>query len=291
MTGRAILTKNGERDGMKLPLSFLSMGLSMGLAAGAILVAPAAASAENLADMSAGFERRSSLNGRANDGGELPPYLQCVPFAREVSGIQIYGDAYSWWDQAEGRYQRGNRPQVGAVMAFQPHRNMTLGHVAAVSKVIDRRTVLISHSNWSPINGRRGQIERDVRAVDVSPDNDWSMVRVWYDPLQEIGVTAWPVHGFIYGGTARGEAKPARGENRIAKLPPQGPVPAASSGDFTRAFADLGAPQKAAPKGPATNLQSARQSVRQSVRTAQAATPPALRRSDPVRDAIARYEK
>ena len=32
---------------------------------------------------------------------------QCVPFARAASGIQIYGDAWTWWDQAEGRYQIG----------------------------------------------------------------------------------------------------------------------------------------------------------------------------------------
>lgn len=48
-------------------------------------------------------------------GMELPPYLQCVPYAREVSGIQIYGDAHTWWDQAEGKFKRGKRPKVGAV--------------------------------------------------------------------------------------------------------------------------------------------------------------------------------
>jgi len=136
---------------------------------------------------------------------ELPPYLQCVPYAREVSGIQIFGDAYTWWEQAEGRYKRGNKPKVGAVMALRPYGNMTLGHVAAVSKVLDKRTVLLRHANWSPIDGRRGQIENDVRAVDVSPDNDWSEVRVWYAPLQELGTTAWPVEGFIYNDRDRSD--------------------------------------------------------------------------------------
>jgi len=83
-------------------------------------------------------------------------------------------------------------------MAFQPYGNMKLGHVAAVSRILDSRTVLLRHSNWSPINGRRGQVEDDVRAVDVSEDNDWSAVRVWYDPIQSLGGTAWPVSGFIY---------------------------------------------------------------------------------------------
>lgn len=135
--------------------------------------------------------------GAAVDG--LPPYLQCVPYARTVSGIQIYGDAHTWWDQADGRYARGAKPKVGAVMAFRPNGNSRLGHVAAVSKVIDSRTVLIRHANWSPINGRRGQIEDNVRAVDVSPENDWSAVRVWYGPSQALGTTQWPLAGFIYG--------------------------------------------------------------------------------------------
>ena len=99
------------------------------------------------------------LANAAISGQELPPYLQCVPYAREVSGIAIYGDAHTWWEQAAGRYDRGNKPRVGAVMAFVPHRNMRLGHVAAVSRVIDSRTVLLDHANWSPINGERGQIE------------------------------------------------------------------------------------------------------------------------------------
>ena len=129
---------------------------------------------------------------------ELPAYLECVPYAREVSGIRIYGDAWTWWDQAEGRYARGRTPIEGAVMAFRPHGTMRLGHVAAVSRVIDSRTVLLRHANWSPIDGRRGQVEDDVQAVDVSPANDWSEVRVWYAPLGDLGTTAWPVHGFIY---------------------------------------------------------------------------------------------
>ena len=137
------------------------------------------------------------------------PYLQCVPYARQVSGIQIYGDAWTWWGQAEGHYRRGSRPKVGAVMAFQPFGNMRLGHVAAVSRIIDSRTVLLRHSNWSPINGRRGQVEDDVRAVDVSDANDWSEVRVWYDPIQSLGGTAWPVTGFIYNERIDG-AKPGR---------------------------------------------------------------------------------
>lgn len=126
------------------------------------------------------------------------PYIQCVPYARKVSGIQLYGDAHTWWNQAASRYARGSQPKVGAVMAFRPHGAMQLGHVAAISRIVDSRTVLLRHANWSPIDGRRGQLEDNVRAVDVSPANDWSEVRVWYAPLGGLGTTHWPVEGFIY---------------------------------------------------------------------------------------------
>ena len=143
-------------------------------------------------------------------GAQLPPYLQCVPYARTVTGIQIRGDAWTWWDQAEGRYSRGFRPKLGAVMALRPHGNSHLGHVAAVSRVVDERTILIRHANWSPINGRRGQIEDNVRVIDVSPGNDWSAVRVWYAPIQALGGSVWPVQGFIYAGRSGPDRWPAK---------------------------------------------------------------------------------
>jgi surface antigen len=146
-----------------------------------------------------------------------PAHVECVPIARQQSGIQIYGDAHSWWKQAEGRYARGNSPKKGAVLAFKPHGAMTLGHVAAVSKVIDDRTVLVTHANWSVIDGRRGQIERNVRIIDVSEAGDWSQVRVWYAPLEDLGTTHWPVHGFIYPGTTPGN-QPRLDYARIDRL-------------------------------------------------------------------------
>lgn len=231
---------------MKLPLSLFAMA--------AIVSIPSAAFAEGSSDMAVGFENHRGEAPGSADGSELPAYLQCVPFARQLSGIQIYGDARSWWAQAEGRYQRGNRPKVGAVMAFQPHRNMTLGHVAAVSKVIDSRTVLISHSNWSPIDGRRGQVERNVRAVDVSAANDWSMVRVWYDPLQAVGPTPWPVHGFIYGGnpnsSPKDRASPRLAPKRLAQEDQPQTVRTSSSKRFSQAFADLNISAKSVPGAP-----------------------------------------
>lgn len=218
---------------MKLPLPLLSV--IAGLAA--------------LGFASEGVVHARTVELAPAQASELPPYLQCVPYAREVSGIQLFGDAHTWWVQAEGKYQRGREPKVGAVMAFVPTERMQLGHVATVVKVIDKRTVLLDHANWSPINGRRGQVERGVKAVDVSAKGDWSEVRVWYAPLQDLGTTRWPVAGFIYADGKPAKAKP---DTRLAAAPapkPQvslsAPVTAKPSRDFSKAFAAL--PEPASP--------------------------------------------
>ncbi len=125
-------------------------------------------------------------------------FWQCAPYAREVSGIQLRGDANTWWGQAVGRYERGHAPKEGAVLAFEATRRMRVGHVAMVSKVVSEREVLLTHANWS----RRGGIETDVRAVDVSDAGDWSLVKVWYGPQHDLGTSTYPTSGFIYSGKA-----------------------------------------------------------------------------------------
>ncbi len=125
-------------------------------------------------------------------------FWQCVTFARSVSGIEIRGNANTWWSQAEGRYERGHTPKAGSVLAFSPTSRMRVGHVAMVSKVVSDREVLLTHANWS----RPGAIETNVRAVDVSPAGDWSMVKVWYGPQGDLGTSAYPTKGFIYSGHA-----------------------------------------------------------------------------------------
>lgn len=127
---------------------------------------------------------------------------QCAPFARMFSGIQLFGNAATWWDKALGKYTRGQLPEIGSVMVFKAHGAMRVGHVATVSKVVSDRVIKVTHANWSIINGRRGQVENDVQVIDVSEKNDWSKVRVWYAPLQDLGRTAYPVYGFIYGKDA-----------------------------------------------------------------------------------------
>jgi surface antigen len=125
-------------------------------------------------------------------------YWQCVPFARLMSGIQIFGDARTWWQQAIGKYETGFQPKAGAVLCFKPTDRMRLGHVAVVSQVLTDRIVQITHANWSPIEGSRGKVEKDVTLVDVSPQGDWSQVKVWYDPSRDLGGSTYPTYGFIY---------------------------------------------------------------------------------------------
>ena len=124
---------------------------------------------------------------------------QCVPFAREASGIQIYGDAWTWWSQADGRYDRGHQPRVGSVIVFSKTGRLPMGHVAVVSRIVEQRVLMLTHANWSRQNGERGHAEQDVTLYDVSDDNDWSKVKVWYRDVDGLGGGIYPVSGFIYG--------------------------------------------------------------------------------------------
>jgi hypothetical protein len=165
--------------------------------------------------------------------------LQCVPYAREVSGIEIQGNARTWWGQAEGRYDRGNEPKVGAVLAFRPTSAMPQGHVAVVGKIVDERHVLLDHANWSG----PGQIEHHALAEDVSEAGDWSEVRVWYAPIGKLGTRENPTFGFIYGD-APADSEPL--------------APDASTVNFAAAFADLVPASETAVVVPTLALASAR---------------------------------
>jgi surface antigen len=112
--------------------------------------------------------------------------------------MQIFGDAWTWWEKATGRYEEGASPKPGAVLVFRSQGRMKLGHVAVVSQIITDRYIQVTHANWSPINGRRGQVEDNVNVMDVSEKGDWSKVKVWYGPLNDLGSTVYSTYGFIY---------------------------------------------------------------------------------------------
>jgi surface antigen len=134
---------------------------------------------------------------------------QCVPFARLFSGIELFGDAWTWWSGAVGKYARGSAPEAGSVLVFKAQGPMSHGHVAVVSQVLTERIIQVTHANWSAINGRRGQVEKDVTVVDVSPAGDWSQVKVWYDPQGDLGRTTYPTYGFIYKAAQSAAARMA----------------------------------------------------------------------------------
>jgi surface antigen len=128
---------------------------------------------------------------------------QCAPFARFLSGIKLFGNAWSWWEQATGKYAKGFTPAAGSVLVFKPYGAMREGHVAVVTQVLTDRIIQVTHANWSPIAGHRGQVEKDVTVVDVSPQGDWSQVKVWYDPSKDLGTTVYPTYGFIYAAAQK----------------------------------------------------------------------------------------
>lgn len=137
--------------------------------------------------------------GFSAPSAKAEPYWQCVTFARMFSGIEIFGDAHTWWTQAQGRFATGERPRTGAVLAFQSSGRMRLGHVAVVSEVLTDRVIRVTHANWG---GSRGKVEENVTVVDVSDANDWSAVKVWYNPINDLGTSVYPTHGFIYNRPA-----------------------------------------------------------------------------------------
>ena len=155
--------------------------------------------------------RRASLPGAPPDATALPADVSCVPFARALSGIALAGDAHRWWAAAEGRYRRSQRPSPGAVLVFARTRRLPQGHLAVVVREIGAREVSVAHANWGS-GVERGRVREDQAVVDVSPRNDWTLVRVWHPPTGMLGVTAFPTHGFILPLVA---ADPARLAARV----------------------------------------------------------------------------
>ena len=121
-----------------------------------------------------------------------PARLACVPFARALSGVALRGDAATWWDAASGRYRRSTHPEAGSVLVFAATGRLPRGHVAVVTRIVGPREILIADSNWV---ARR--VTSDQPVVDVSADNSWRLVRVYWPPARQMGEHVYPVRGFI----------------------------------------------------------------------------------------------
>ena len=123
-------------------------------------------------------------------GGTVP--VECAPFARALSGVQLRGEAADWWNQAGGRYARGETPSIGSVLVLRRSGRLPSGHVAVVSRVIGRREILVTQANWV-----HHRVSEDQPVIDVSAENDWSLVRIWWPPVGQMGTSDYPAFGFI----------------------------------------------------------------------------------------------
>jgi surface antigen len=121
-----------------------------------------------------------------------PVALDCVPFARALSGVQLRGPAADWWPAAEGVYARTRAPEPGSVLVFPRSDRLPQGHLAVVSRVLSERRITVSQANWE-----HGRVTADQPVLDVSPDNSWTSVRVWWPPSRQLGAAAYATNGFI----------------------------------------------------------------------------------------------
>jgi surface antigen len=126
--------------------------------------------------------------------------LQCVPYARARTGVNIFGDAYTWWDRSSGKYEHREKPQKNAVMMLTGYAGPNRAHLAVVSSIVSSREIRIDHANWF----NDGAVYRDDPVRDVSPDNDWTMVRVYNIRSQSWGTRTYLVRGFIGPDAASG---------------------------------------------------------------------------------------
>jgi surface antigen len=125
--------------------------------------------------------------------------------------VTLYGDAYTWWDKAAGKFIRSAVPSEGAVMVLYNYAGPARGHVAVVRAILDSRTIKIDHANWLD----DGAIYVDDPVRDVSADNDWSQVRVFNLRTRAWGGRIYPVQGFIGPGPDAG-----RPDWHVAQNPP-----------------------------------------------------------------------
>lgn len=129
--------------------------------------------------------------------------LQCVPFARREAGVEIYGNANTWWRQARGRFETSQAPEEGGVMVLRGYNNANRGHVAVVREIVSPRMIIVDHANW--LNS--GEITRNVPIRDVSEAGDWSQVQVWHVPGRHWGARTYNVQGFILDAVEQAKAQ------------------------------------------------------------------------------------
>jgi len=119
--------------------------------------------------------------------------LFCVEYARMRSGLAVFGDAKTWWARAKNLYARVSHPVEEAVMVFAGSKRLKRGHVAVVTHIVSPREIIVDQANWQ----NKGEIDHATPVLDVSPNNDWSQVRVWDIPSASFGGRVYRISGFI----------------------------------------------------------------------------------------------
>ena len=119
--------------------------------------------------------------------------LFCVEYARMRSGLEVFGDAKTWWARAKNLYARVSHPVEEAVMVFAGSKRLKRGHVAVVTEIVGPRQIIVDQANWQ----NKGEIDHATPVLDVSAKNDWSQVRVWDIPSGQFGSRVYAISGFI----------------------------------------------------------------------------------------------
>jgi hypothetical protein len=126
-------------------------------------------------------------------------HLYCVEYARLRSGLEIFGDAKTWWQHAQNLYARFTQPAADAVMVFSGSARLARGHVAVVTRIVSPREIRVDQANWR----NRGEIDHNTPVLDVSAQNDWSKVRVWDMGSNQFGSRVYAIKGFIGRNSAQ----------------------------------------------------------------------------------------
>ena len=110
---------------------------------------------------------------------------------------EIYGDAWTWWDKAAGKFPREAAPESGAVLVLTGLcRTRARPCRGGARACVQSREIRVDHANWLG----DGAIYLDDPVADVSENNDWSQVRVWNIRTGGWGIKIYPVQGFIGPG-------------------------------------------------------------------------------------------
>ena len=108
----------------------------------------------------------------------------------------------------------GFRPPEG--ISFQRIPNDKSLASMLVNRELDVAPTMRAFARESNIIDRSTQIR--------ARGGDWSKVKVWYAPMGDVGLTAYPAYGFIYADGDDGDVAPAPArklqftENRLASI-------------------------------------------------------------------------